>query len=229
MRKVRQVAIDGDSGSGKSTVGRILADRIRFGFIDSGLFYRASAYAILKKGEKDNRKMWGNIVKKTQFDLRRGIIYIDAKSVSEIKLRSKEIDNFVSPVSTIREIREVVTNALRRIANSKNVVMVGRDIGSVVLKDAFLKIYLTAPIDVRAERRYKELIKKGINVTLEELLNNLRDRDMIDSTRDISPLMVPEEAYVIDTGSLPIRQIVEKIIQFMKGKEYALHNNSWSS
>lgn len=223
MRKNKDVAIDGDAGSGKSTVGRLLADRIQFEFIDSGLLYRAFAYTVLKKcAGKSDREEWMDIIQNIEFDLKERVIYIDGKAVNEAEFRKKEVDDLVSPVSTVREIREIVTEKLGKIADSKNVVMVGRDIGSVVLKNAFLKIYLTAPIDVRAKRRQQELLEKGANITFEEVLDNLKNRDVMDSNRDISPLTIPHDAYVIDTNYLSPEQVVDKIIQFFKGHEYVI-------
>ncbi|MCD6106862.1 MAG: (d)CMP kinase [Caldisericaceae bacterium] len=223
MRKNKDVAIDGDAGSGKSTVGRLLADRIQFEFIDSGLLYRAFAYIVLKKcAGKSNREEWVNIIQNIEFDLKGRVIYIDGKDVNEIELRKKEVDDLVSPVSTVKEIREIATEKLRKIADSKSVVMVGRDIGSVVLKNAFLKIYLTAPIKVRAKRRQKELFEKGADIAFEEVLDNLKNRDVMDSNRNISPLTIPQDAYVIDTNYLSPGQVVDKIIQFLKGREYAV-------
>ena len=223
MRKNKDVAIDGDAGSGKSTVGRLLAERIQFEFIDSGFLYRAFAYIVLKKcAGKSDREEWVDIIQNIEVDLKERVVYIDGKDVNEAALRKKGIDDLVSPVSTVKEIREIATEKLRKIADSKNVVMVGRDIGSVVLKNAFLKIYLTAPIEIRAKRRHKELLEKRVNITFEEVLDNLRNRDVIDSNRDISPLTIPHDAYVIDTNYLSPEQVVDKIIQFFKGREYAI-------
>ncbi len=223
MRKNKDVAIDGDAGSGKSTVGKLLSDRIQFEFIDSGLLYRAFAYTVLKKcAGKSDRGEWVDIIQNIECDLKKGVIYIDGKAVNEAELRKKEVDDLVSPISTVKEIREIATEKLRKIADSKNVVMVGRDIGSVVLKNAFLKIYLTAPIEVRAKRRHKELFGRTVNITFEEVFDNLKNRDVMDSNRDISPLTIPHNAYVIDTNYLSPEQVVGKIIQFLKGHEYVI-------
>jgi len=223
MRKNKDVAIDGDAGSGKSTVGKLLAERIQFEFIDSGLLYRAFAYVVLKECTgKSGKKELVDVIQNIGFDLKERVVYIDGKDVNEAELRKKEVDDLVSPVSTVKEIREIITDKLRKIADSKNVVMAGRDIGSVVLKNAFLKIYLTAPIEVRAKRRHKELLEKGVNITFEEVLNGLKNRDVIDSNRDISPLTIPQDAYVIDTNYLSPGQVVDKIIQFLKGREYVV-------
>jgi cytidylate kinase len=223
MRKNKWIAIDGDAGSGKSTVGRLFADRIQFEFIDSGLLYRAFAYTVLKEcAGKSDKEEWVDVIQNIEFDLKGGIICIDGKDVNKTELRKKEVDDLVSPVSTVKEIREIVTEKLRKIADSKNVVMAGRDIGSVVLKNAFLKIYLTGPVEVRAKRRYKELLERTVNITFEEVLDGLKNRDVIDSNRDISPLTIPHDAYVIDTNYLSPGQVVDKIIQFFKGREYVL-------
>ena len=229
MKTNRNIAIDGDSGSGKSTVGKLLAEKLGFVFIDSGLFYRAATLVIIKNNAEAEKEKWYKLVEESKIEFENGIISINGKKTTLGELRSKEVDNLVSPVSTIPEIRNKITEILRRIAFKRDTVMVGRDIGSVVLKDAFLKIYLTATVEERANRRFKELIKEGVNTTFDEVLNNLRTRDLIDSTRETSPLKIPEDSYVIDTTGLSIDGVVNKILQFYEGKEYALRNGSCGS
>ncbi len=225
----RNIAIDGDSGSGKSTVGRSVASKLRFDFIDSGLFYRAATLAIILSGNAENPKKWVETMNNTEIEYENGKVIINGEETNIDKLRSREVDNLVSPVSTVPEIRSIITEMLRKVANKKNVVMVGRDIGSVVLKDAFLKIYLTATLEERANRRFKELVGKGIKTTFEEVLENLKNRDLIDSTRKTAPLVIPKDAYVIDTTEIGIEEVVKKIMDFYEAKEYAIRNNALHS
>ena len=222
MRKNRSIAIDGDSGSGKSTVGKLVAEKLGYEFVDSGLLYRAATFVIISNNLSEEKNKWVSLIENTSFDLKSGTVVINGKKIFIEDLRSKKVDFLVSPVSTVKEVRDSVNKILRNIAHSRDVVMVGRDIGSVVLKDAFLKIYLTATIYERANRRFKELIKKGVKTSFEEVLENLKRRDTIDSSRDIAPLTVPNDAYVIDTTNLTAEEVVNRIMQFIRGKEYAL-------
>ncbi len=226
MSKNNAVAIDGDSGSGKSTVGKLVAEKLGYEFIDSGLLYRAATFVIIQFKKQNSRDEWVKIIEDTSFDLIENNIVINDKEMPLGNLRSKVVDALVSPVSTIVEVRNLVNKILRRIASNKNVVMVGRDIGSVVLKDAFLKIYLTASLRERANRRFKELVNKGVSITFEEVMQNLRNRDIIDSSRSVAPLLVAKDAYVIDTTNLSIEDVVGKILQFFRGKEYALRDDT---
>ena len=226
MKENRAIAIDGDSGSGKSTVGKLIGEKLGYEFVDSGLLYRAATLAIIQEGMEEKKDKWASIIEKTRFDLNNGKVIMNSKEISFEKLRSKEVDSLVSPVSTVKEVRESVNNVLRKIASDKNVVMVGRDIGSVVLKNAFLKIYLTANLRERANRRFRELFEKGINISFKDVMENLTKRDVIDSSRNIAPLTVANDAYVIDTTNLSVNEVVNKIMQFIKGREYALQNNT---
>ncbi|MGC9100427.1 MAG: (d)CMP kinase [Caldisericum sp.] len=221
--KTRKIAIDGVASSGKSTVGRILAERLNYEFIDSGLLYRlATLNAVLKGLKKEEYPL---AVSDFNVDIKDGKIFLNGNEVSLSKLRDKSIDVLVSPVSEDPTVREVITKELQRIADKSNVVMVGRDIGTVVLPDAFLKIFLTATLEERASRRFKELILKGVDTTYQEVYENLKMRDIIDSSRSVAPLTVPEDAYVIDTTNLTIDEVITLIMEFIKGKEYALRNS----
>jgi len=226
-KKNRSIAIDGDSGSGKSTVGKILAERLNFLFVDSGLLYRAATFIITSKHKENKPELWSEIIKNSSISMDiSGKVRINNIPVETRDLRSEIVDKWVSPVSTVKEIRSIITDSLRKIASDKNVVMVGRDIGTVVLGDAFLKIYLTASLTERAKRRFLELINKGETITYEDVLENLKKRDIIDSSRDIAPLTVADDALVIDTTNIDANEVVNKIIEFYKGREYAIRNIS---
>ncbi len=221
--KTRQIAIDGVSSSGKTTVGKIVAERLGYEFIDSGLLYRLATKIVLDRELPKER--YAEALNGVSVDIVEGKIIVDGSVFPMDLLRTKEVDELVSPVSEDPKVREEITDLLRKIASSKNVVMVGRDIGSVVLKDAFLKVFLTATLEERANRRFKELFLRGENITFEEVYENLKKRDVIDSTREVAPLKVPEDAYVIDTTMLSIEEVVTLIFEFIKGKEYALRNS----
>mgnify|MGYP000985099699 CR=1 FL=1 len=221
--KTRQIAIDGVSSSGKTTVGKIVAERLGYEFIDSGLLYRLATKIVLDR--ELPKEKYAEALLGASIDIVNGKVLLNEKEVPIEELRSKEVDELVSPVSEDPKVREEITDLLRQIASSKNVVMVGRDIGSVVLKDAFLKVFLTATLEERANRRFKELFLRGENITFEEVYENLKKRDIIDSTREFAPLKVPEDAYVVDTTMLSIEEVVTLIFEFIKGKEYALRNS----
>lgn len=220
--KERHIAIDGDSSSGKTTVGKILSRKLSYTFIDSGLFYRAVTALILRKNAQEKSEQWIEIADSVSIILCNDSIYIDNVKINKRELYMREVDELVSPISTIKEIRDIITKDLRENSEGKNVVMSGRDIGTVVLKDAFLKIYLTANIEVRASRRFNELTAKGVKITYNEVLENLKKRDMIDSSRVYAPLSIARDAFVIDTTEMNVDDVVTKIILFLKGKEYAV-------
>ncbi len=238
MKISRQIAIDGVAGSGKSTVGKYLANKLGCDFIDSGLLYRLatlilcnlrsfSADSIVIRNHAENeRPEWISLFKEANISVDKGNLYINGKLVEPEKLHSKDVDELVSPVSTVKEIREFITDSLQKIAEEKDIVIVGRDIGTVVLPNAFLKVYLTATDEERASRRFKELIAKGAEVTYSDILANIRERDSIDSSREHSPLSVAPDAYVIDTTNLKVEEVIERIMTLLEGREYALRNTA---
>lgn len=225
----RQIAIDGGAGSGKTTVGKILAQKLGYIFIDSGLFYRVAAYLIIENGFEENKSKWVSVLRNANVSYNSGRIVVNGVNLDDRILHSKEIDELVSPVSEIEEVRTIITNSLRKVAFDKNVVMVGRDIGTVVLKDAFLKIFLTATDEERASRRFKELASKDINVSYSDVLKNIKERDFIDSSRVYSPLAIAKDAYVIDTTNLSADEVINMINNYLKGREYAIRSSSHHS
>lgn len=224
--KVVQIAIDGDAGSGKTTVGKELAKRLAFEFIDSGLFYRLATYIIIKERAIEDKKFWLKALLVNEIEFKNEKLYLNGEIVQDEILRSKKVDEFVSEISESLEIRKMITKLLKEIASKNNVVMVGRDIGTVVLENAFLKIYLTATIEERARRRLKELEEKEICSSLEDVMENIKKRDFIDSTREYAPLSVAKESYVIDTTNLTIDEVVMKLLILLEARQYALRNNS---
>ncbi|MGB9694502.1 MAG: (d)CMP kinase [Caldisericaceae bacterium] len=229
MKNKIQIAIDGGAGTGKSTVGRALSEKLGFDFIDSGLLYRVAALIVLEKELTSDKAKWFSVLAETSISFSGENVIVDGKVLTPDELHSKAVDDLVSPVSEVDNVRTTVTSVLRRIADDKSIVMVGRDIGTVVLSDATLKVYLTATDEERAARRFKELISKGINVTYEEVLANIKERDLIDSSRTNSPLLVAKDAYVVDTTNLAVDEVVNSILQFLEGKLYAIRNSSHHS
>ncbi len=212
------IAIDGHSSGGKSTFAKAIARKLGLTFIDSGAMYRAvTLYAMEHNLVKEGRILEKELVEKLdEIEIR--IIYnpalhiyetwLDGKNI-EKEIRDVKVSQYVSPVSKIRDVRVALVNIQREIAIDGGVVMDGRDIGSVVFPDADIKIFLTADPDVRAKRRYDEMIEKGMDVKYEDIRDNILDRDHQDSTREMSPLVKPDGAVELDNSHMtPEEQMV---------------------
>ncbi len=209
-----QVAIDGPAGSGKSSISKILADRLQFNHIDTGAMYRAVTLEALSRGidlENDSYQFVLDI----SIEYRDNKILLNGKDVSE-EIRSQEVSRNVSEVSTKSIVREQMATLQRKAASSGNIIMDGRDIGYHVLPEANLKIFLNASVEERASRRYKELIRSGIETDLETIKKEIIRRDNLDSTRTLNPLKKAEDAIEIDTTSLSMEEVIEKIIELIK-------------
>jgi len=223
MSKSFVVAIDGPSGAGKSTVAKMVAERCGFYYLDTGMMYRAVTAAILEKGISPN-----NIQKIIEtvslFDIKieKDRVLIDNKDFID-KIRKEEVTAAVSAVSAVKEVREKLVMLQREFASGNKIVMDGRDIGTVVFPDAFCKIFLDASLEERAKRRLKDL--GWSDDRLNEVMENLKKRDFLDSNRKESPLRKAEDAVIIDTTNLTKDEVVEKIIyiinQRLKGGGYA--------
>ncbi len=213
------IAIDGPAASGKTTVGTRLASELGYLCLDTGVMYRAVTLAALQAGIRicDEVNIT-NLAEHIQIDVKPASIedgrafdvLVDGKDVTW-DIRLPEVNQYVSPVSAYAGVRAAMTLQQRRIGEQGNIVMLGRDIGTVVLPDADMKIYLDASVEERARRRYLEEINRGNQVTFEDILESLKRRDQIDSTRDIAPLKVADDAVVIDTENLCIEEVVHKI------------------
>jgi cytidylate kinase len=209
------IAIDGFSSCGKSTFAKSIAARLGYIFIDTGAMYRAvTLYALenggIRNGIVDDEAivaLLSDISITFRFNAQRGAsdIYVNGDLV-EGKIRTIEVSNCVSAVSSIREVREKLVAMQQEMGAARGVVMDGRDIGTVVFPDAELKIYMTADAAVRAERRYAELTAKGDNVTFEEILENVVSRDKADMSRAISPLRQAEDAIVLDNSHMTVEE-----------------------
>ena len=217
------IAIDGPAASGKTTVGTRLASELGYLCLDTGVMYRAVTLAALQAGIRicDEVNIT-NLAEHIQIDVKPASIedgrafdvLVDGKDVTW-DIRLPEVNQYVSPVSAYAGVRAAMTLQQRRIGEQGNIVMLGRDIGTVVLPDADMKIYLDASVEERARRRYLEEINRGNQVTFEDILESLKRRDQIDSTRDIAPLKVADDAVVIDTEELSIEEVVYKIKEIL--------------
>lgn len=209
------IAIDGHSSCGKSTFAKAIAARLGYIFIDTGAMYRAVTLYALEHGainsgivdEQAVVAMLKDIVIDFRFNPERGAsdIYVNGDLV-EGKIRTIEVSNCVSAVSSIAQVRAMLVEMQQQMGERRGVVMDGRDIGTVVFPEAELKIYMTADPMVRAERRYKELTEKGDNVTLEEIYENVVSRDKADMTRAISPLRKADDAIVLDNSAMSVEE-----------------------
>lgn len=214
------IAIDGPAGAGKSTVAREVARRLAFLYIDTGAMYRAlTLKALDNKIDLPSEAMLIKMAENTQLYLdndKDGFlrIFMDKKDVTR-EIRQPRITKFVSDVAKIKDVRAVMLKIQRQIGyEKKDVVLDGRDIGTVVFPDADKKFYIDAQFYERVKRRYKELKELGQDVTLEDIANDLRNRDTIDSTREVAPLKKAEDAIYIDTTNMTIEQVVEKILGY---------------
>lgn len=220
------VAIDGPASSGKSTVAKKIADHLDLIYVDSGAMYRAITYIAIKNQlDLTDQNAIVNELNQLVIDFKRSdngqLVYCNDVEVT-MDIRQNDVTNAVSLVAAHPDVRTVLVQRQREMASSKNVIMDGRDIGTVVLPDASVKIFLVASVDERAERRHKENLEKGIESDLTKLKQEIRERDHKDSTRKVSPLKKADDAVEIDTTALSIEEVTGKIesIIFEKYPEY---------
>lgn len=213
------IAIDGPAGAGKSTIAKNIAKKLGFVYIDTGAMYRAmSVYYVQNKIACDDKD--AVLSKLDMIDITLDYVgdaqhvYLNGEDVTGI-IRTSEVGENASKVSAIAEVRAKLVAIQQELARKINVVMDGRDIGSVVLPDAPLKIYLTASAEVRAERRYKEYIEKGQQADMETILQDIKDRDYRDMHRDASPLVCVEDAVVVDSSYMTIDEVTDKVISLV--------------
>ncbi|MBU8788779.1 MULTISPECIES: (d)CMP kinase [Bacillus] len=223
MEKKLCIAIDGPAAAGKSTVAKIVARKKSYVYIDTGAMYRAITYLALQKGvDLNDEAALTELLQKSAIDLTVSEdgaqkVYIAGEDVTEA-IRMDEVSNQVSIVAKHRGIREEMTKRQQQLAEKGGVVMDGRDIGTHVLPDAEVKIFLLASVEERAKRRFEENVKKGYNVNYETLAEEIRRRDKLDSEREISPLKKADDALEIDTTSLSIDEVAGKILQIVDKK-----------
>ena len=220
------VGIDGPAGSGKGTVTKQVANRLGLINIDTGSTYRCVALETIKQkvplGDKEKIIEIAKTIKVGIQPLPEGDkVFLNGKEVTK-DIRSKEVTQIVSQISSINEVRFEMVNLQRRLAEGKDVIMEGKDICTYVFPNADVKIYLDASIEERAKRRYKEMQEKNIGMTYEEVIENIKKRDENDKAKEIGALKKAEDSIVVDTTSLTIEQVVEKIIEIIKNKNSRL-------
>lgn len=215
------IAIDGPAGSGKSTTAKIVANKLGFIYIDTGAMYRAVTYYALKNNLLEDKNQLIKKIKELKIDLSFNNnltkVFLNDEDITDY-LRTKAVNDYVSEISKIPEIRIELVEKQRHFAENNNVVMEGRDIGTVVFPDADIKFFLVASIEERTKRRAKEFINKGENISFKQIEENLKQRDEIDSTRELSPLVKAQDAIEIDTTNLTIDGQVNLILKEIEKK-----------
>lgn len=211
------IAIDGPAGAGKSDISKMLAAQLGFAYLDTGAMYRAIALKALRGGvELDNSAALGDMLACTELDVRcsrEGApeVVLDGEDVTGL-LRTQQVGDAASRVSALKLVREWLLEAQRSIARSGDVIMDGRDIGTEVLPDAEVKIYLTASCEVRARRRLAQLLQKGEHAELDDVMREVRERDERDMKRDVSPLRQADDAVLVDSGDMTREEVVKAIM-----------------
>lgn len=212
------IAIDGPAGAGKSTIAKMLADSIGYTYIDSGAMYRALTLKVLRENipMKDIDKIIV-LADETNIDFRENSIYIDGE-VADAEIREENVNRNVSYIAAIPAVRKLMVKLQRKISRNKNVVMDGRDVGTVIFPSASIKFYITASVDERAERRFSELKQKGYDAEILDIKSQIEKRDHIDSTRSESPLTVASDAIIIDTTGKNVKEVLAEVIYNIKKK-----------
>lgn len=220
---MKSIAIDGPAGAGKSTIAKLLSKELGYIYVDTGAMYRAMAVYFTKNNidpyDEEAIKLAADKVN-IDIEYSNGIqqVILNNENVTHL-LRAEETGKMASKVSKYSAVRTKLVDLQRELAKKNNCIMDGRDIGSVVLPDAYLKVFLTATSDARAKRRYDELISKGQEANYDTIKKDIEDRDYEDSHRKISPLVKAEDAVLVDTSDLNIEEVVSKIKELIRQKE----------
>lgn len=223
MKRI-SVAIDGPSGAGKSTIARAAAACLGFLYVDTGALYRAVALAVDRRGyDALDRNEVIAVLPDIRIELRYLLdmqrVFLNGEDVSEL-IRTPKIAKYASRVSSVPEVREFLLDIQRGMAKKNSVIMDGRDIGTVILPDAEVKIFLTASAQRRAERRYHELIEKGQDVTLEGVMADMARRDMQDAGRSVAPLRQASDAVLVDTSSMTLEESIQAVLQIIRANQF---------
>ena len=215
------IGIDGPAGSGKSTLSKMVSERLGFTYLDTGAMYRAITYLAIKKEIVDDEEAVSTFVRGLdvilKFENGNTRVFVNEEEVTDF-IRTPEVNSKVSEIARMPAVRKELVRMQKRMGEIGNIVAEGRDTTTVVFPDADLKIYLIASVDVRAERRHKEFLEKGIDIDIEEVKANLRKRDEIDSGREVSPLIKAENAIEVDTSTLSVDEEFEILIENIKKK-----------
>ena len=214
MKKII-IAIDGFSGTGKSSTAKQVASALGYTYIDTGAMYRAMTFYYLENNLELSQMSSSSILDEIDLNLKGKSIFLNDRDVTT-EIRTLRINERVSAISAIPEVRRKLVSLQQQIGKNGGIVMEGRDIGSVVFPEAELKVFMTADVKVRAERRRMEMAEQGMEVSLEEVIQNLTARDSKDSSRDDSPLLKLDDAIEVDTSDLTLSQQVEKILSLAK-------------
>ena len=221
MDKRISIAIDGPAAAGKSTVAKVVAKKLSYVYIDTGAMYRTITYAALEqKVDIENEEQLMEVVKNVKIEFLQGentqLVFLNGQDVSEV-IRTPDVTNRVSIVAKHRLVREEMVRRQQELAKKGGVVMDGRDIGTHVLPNAEVKIFMLASVEERAERRHLENMNKGFDSNLEQLKEEIAQRDKLDSEREVSPLKKADDALELDTTSLSIEEVVQKIMGIVSG------------
>lgn len=219
----KSIAIDGPAGAGKSTIAKMVAKELGFIYVDTGAMYRAMALYMIKNGIKaEESEKISATCESADITIKHEngeqVVYLNGENVNGL-IRTEEVGNMASASSVNGDVRRKLVELQQKLAETTDVVMDGRDIGTVVLPGADLKVYLTASAEVRADRRYKELAAKGVECDLEAIKNDIIDRDYRDMHREISPLKQADDAVLVDSSDMTIEEVAGKILQLYREKE----------
>ena len=218
MDKIYRVAIDGPAGAGKSTMAKILAEKLGIDYVDTGAMYRAIALKILKTGiDYTNEQDLNDLLSSTDVDYYGGKVYLDGEDVSGL-IRTPEVSDMASKSSAIPAVRDKLGELQMAIAKKRSLLMDGRDIGTVIIPDAEFKFFLNASSRIRAYRRICEMREKGIECDLDTVEQEIKERDYRDSHRDYHPLKKADDAIEIDTSDLKISEVVDKMLEIINEK-----------